>query len=99
MTFLAITIEFFISKLITRFLVTHLMDVMSICYLQYWFQGDVKENFDQHLFLFKTHYYFIKLLELVKTSKASLLLLVAKICLTIMFANALDLSLVFLRSL
>jgi len=66
------------------------MDVMSICYLHYWLQGDVEENFGQHLFLFKAHYYFEKILEFVKNFKANLLLHVAKICLTIMFTNAFD---------
>jgi hypothetical protein len=48
-------------------------------YLQYWPQGDVKENFDQHLFLFHAHYYFEKLLELVKIAKANLFTPIAKI--------------------
>ncbi len=90
-TFLAITTEFFTWKLIARFLVGHLMDVMNLCYMQYWLQGDTKENFDQHLFLFKAHYYSEKFLEFIKTSEASLLLHVSKICLT-MFIIAFDMQ-------
>ncbi len=66
------------------------MDVMNIYYLQYWLQGDVKENFDQHLFLFKAHYYSEKLLESIKASEVSLLLHVVKICLPIIFISVFD---------
>ncbi len=57
---------------------------------KYWLQGNAERNFNQHLIDFKAHYCFEKLLELVKTSNASLPLIVAKICLTILFVSALD---------
>jgi len=81
-TFLAIAIESFIRELTTRFPASHLMNVMGICYLQYWLQGDAKKNFNQHLLLIKVHYCSKKPLELVKTSKASLPFVVEKILLS-----------------
>jgi hypothetical protein len=65
--FLAL-VEAFTCELTTRLPTFHLMDVMGICYLQYWLQGDVEDNFNQHLMLIKAHYCFEKLLEPVKTS-------------------------------
>ncbi len=61
------------------------------CYLQYWFQGDAKENFNEHLLLIKVHYCSKKLLELVKTYKASLPFVANKIYLVIIFASVLTL--------
>jgi hypothetical protein len=46
----------FTQKLIARFPTSHLMYVMGFCHLQYWLQGDAKENFNQHLTLIKAHY-------------------------------------------
>jgi hypothetical protein len=63
---------------------------MGICYPQYWFQGDIEENFNQQLLLIKAHYCSEKLLEPIKTSKASLPLVVPKICPTILSTNDLD---------
>ncbi len=34
----------------------HLMDVMGICYSQYWFHDDGEENFNYHLEMIKPHY-------------------------------------------
>jgi len=68
------------------------MDVMGICYPQYWLQGDVENNFNQHLILIKAHYYFKKLLELVKTSKASSSLVISKICLITLSTSVLDIQ-------
>ncbi len=64
------------------------MDVIGICYLQYWLQSNVEDNFNRHLMLIKACYYSKKLLGFVKTSKASSPLTIAKICPTIMFASA-----------
>ncbi len=79
-------------ELITRFLASHLMDVKSICYPQYWLQGDVEDNSYQHLMLINAHYYSEKLLGLIKTLKASSPLTTAKNCPTIMFTNDLNMQ-------
>jgi hypothetical protein len=42
-------------ELMARFPTSNLMDVMGICYLQYWFQGDVEGNFNRHLMLIKAY--------------------------------------------
>jgi hypothetical protein len=63
------------------------MNVMGICYLQYWFQGDAKENFNQYLLLIKVHYCSKKLLELVKTSKTGSPFVVDKIYIIILFVS------------
>jgi hypothetical protein len=89
-TFLIAIVEFLTWELISRFPTSYLMYVMRICYPQYWFQGDIEENFNQHLLLIKAHYCFEKLWEPIKTSKASLPLVVPKICPIILFTNALD---------
>ncbi len=90
MTFLATATKSFIHEFTTRFLASHLMNVMGTCYLQYWLQGDVKENFNQHLLLIKVHYCSRKLLEFVKFSKASLPFVAYKIYLAIMFPSVLN---------
>ncbi len=43
-------------ELTSRFITFHIMDVMGICYPQYWLQGDAKKNFNCHLELIKSHY-------------------------------------------
>ncbi len=90
MTFPITIVEFLTRELTARFPTAHLMYVMGICYPQYRFQGDIEENFNQHLLLIKTHYFFEKLLEPIKTSKANFPLVVPKICPTILFTSALD---------
>jgi hypothetical protein len=39
-------VEAFIHELIARFITSHLMDGMGICYPQYWLQGNVEDNFN-----------------------------------------------------
>ncbi len=79
-------------ELIARFASSHLMDVMGICYPQYWLQGDVKEDFYYHLELNKSYYYVERCLEPIKIFKANSSLEVAKICPSIFFASALDMQ-------
>ncbi len=86
-TFLAIATKYIICELIIRFPTSHLMNVMGICYLQYWFQGDAKENFNQYLLLIKVHYCCKKLLELVKTLKTGLPFVADKIYIIIIFVS------------
>ncbi len=50
------TVELLTLELTARFPTFHLMDVMGICYPQYCFQGDVKDNFYYHMELIKSHY-------------------------------------------
>ncbi len=72
------------------------MDVMGICYPQYWLQGDAEDNFSRHLMLIKAHCCFKKLLEPIKTSKASSSLVVSKICPIILSTSVLDMwSIIF----
>jgi hypothetical protein len=68
------------------------MDAMGICYPQYWFQGDVEDNFNRHLILIKAHYCFKKLLEPVKTLKTSSSFDVSKICLITLSISVLDMQ-------
>jgi hypothetical protein len=75
-------------ELTARFSTSHLMDAMRICYPHYWLQGDSKDNFNKHLMLIKAHCCLKKLLELVKTSKASSSLVVSNICPIILFTSA-----------
>jgi hypothetical protein len=76
------------------------MDVIGICYLQYWLQGDAKDKYlNQHLKFIKAHYCLEKLLELIKTLKASSPFVETKICPTIHLQVLLTCSLVFLRSI
>jgi hypothetical protein len=89
-TFPITIVEFLTWELTARFPTSHLMYVMGIFYSQYWFQGDIEENFNQHLLLIKAHYFFEKLLEPIKTSKANFPLVVPNICPTILFTSALD---------
>ncbi len=84
-----IVTEAFICEMTTRFPTSHLMDAMGTHLLfailasrrcwRYW-----------HLMLIKAHYYSKKLLELVKTSKASSPLAATKICSTILSTSALN---------
>jgi len=89
-TFPITIVEFLTRELTARFPTSQLMYVMGICYPQYWFQGDIAKNFNQHLLLIKTHYCFQKLLEPIKTSKASLPLTVPKIFPTIWSTSVLN---------
>jgi hypothetical protein len=73
-------IEFLVQELTTRFSTFHLMDAMGIYYLEYWLQVDVEENFNHHLMLTKSHYYYELHLELVKSSKANIPLKATRIC-------------------
>jgi len=72
--------EFLLQELTTRFSTSHLMDAMGIYYLEYWLQVDVEENFNHHLMLIKSHYYYELHLELVKSSKANIPLEATRIC-------------------
>jgi hypothetical protein len=75
-----------ILELTSRFLAFYIMDVMGICYPQYWFQGDAKENFNCHLKLIKLHYCIERHLELVKLLDSSTSLEVNTICPSILSA-------------
>jgi hypothetical protein len=56
------------------------MDAMGIYYFEYWLQVDVEENFNHHLMLIKSLYYYELHLELVKSSKANIPLKATRIC-------------------
>jgi len=46
----------FTKELMNSFLVNNLMDALGVCYLQYWLQDDVEQNFQHHFMLIKRHY-------------------------------------------
>jgi hypothetical protein len=79
------TTKSLVGKLTTRFIAFHLMDAIRICYPQYWLQIDVKENFNCHFMLIKSH------LELVKSIEENIPLEPIRICPSILSASALDL--------
>jgi hypothetical protein len=79
-------------ELIARFLASHLMDVIGICYPQYWLQGDVEEDFYCHLELNKSHYCIEQCLEPIKILEANSSLEVAKIFPSIFYMSALDMQ-------
>jgi hypothetical protein len=78
------TIESLTLELIARFPTFHLMDVMEIRYSQYWLQDDVKENFNWHLELIKSHYGSEWHLEPIKILGENASLEASKICLAIL---------------
>jgi len=72
MVLFATTVESSIMELSSRFLVSHIMDAMGICYPLYWLQTDVEDNFNYHLELIKSHYCTEWHLEPIKLSSTSL---------------------------